>query len=97
LEWLSFYLNDLPLLVQVSQDAREVSIRNQLNRSQTRALETLKKASSEQFHRVTESGKMCSESITQTGAGDSFRINLKDLSAREIEDIAEKAVNNSSD
>ena len=96
LEWLSFYLNDLPLLVQVSQDVREVSIRNQLNRSQTHALETLKNASSEEFQKVIEGGKACNGAITQTESRDSFGINLRDLSAREIVGIAQ-LVDNAAD
>ncbi len=92
LKWRSFYENDLPLLVQVSQDVKEVSIRNQLNRSQTRALETLKQASPQEFHMVTANIRTGSNPVTVSKEKDSFRMDLKDLSARDIQDIAEKAV-----
>lgn len=73
MEWLSFYLNALPLVTDFCEDIQGISIRHQLNRSQTRALKKLKDASEQEFQRVNEN-------------------NLKDLIAREIEDIAVKAV-----
>ena len=42
LEWQSFYIHDLPLLMDICEEVRKVSIQKGLNRSQTRALETLK-------------------------------------------------------
>ena len=53
LEWRSFYNNDLPLLMDIYEEVRKISIQKALNRSQTRAPETLKEASSEEFQRVT--------------------------------------------
>ncbi len=38
LEWRSFYNHDLPLVTDFCEDIQGVSIRHQLNRSQTRAL-----------------------------------------------------------
>jgi len=38
LEWRSFYNHDLPLITDFCEDIQGVSIRHQLNRSQTRAL-----------------------------------------------------------
>ena len=52
LEWLSFYLNDLPILMDICQEVREISIQDGLNRSQTRALETLRAVSQENFKRL---------------------------------------------
>jgi len=72
LKWRSFYENDLPLITDFCEDIQGVSIRHQLNRSQTRALKRLKDASEQEFQKIKE-------------------IDLKDLSAREIEDIALKA------
>ena len=56
LEWRSFYNNDLPILMDICQEVREISIQGGLNRSQTRALETLKTVSQEEFQRVTAHG-----------------------------------------
>jgi len=53
LEWRSFYNHDLPILMNISEEVQKVSIQKGLNRSQTRALETLKEVSSELFQRVT--------------------------------------------
>lgn len=52
-EWLSFYNNDLPLLIDFCEEVRDVSIRQRLNRSQARALEKLRSASIQEFQRVT--------------------------------------------
>nr|MBC8394456.1 hypothetical protein [Deltaproteobacteria bacterium] len=42
LKWQSFYIHDIPLLMDICEEVRKVSIQKGLNRSQTRALETLK-------------------------------------------------------
>jgi hypothetical protein len=52
LEWRSFYNNDLPLLMDFCEKVREISIRQHLNKSQTRALEKLKEASEEEFQKI---------------------------------------------
>ena len=46
LKWHSFYVNDLPILGDICEEVREEAIRRSLNRSQTRALQKLKEASS---------------------------------------------------
>jgi len=53
LEWRSFYNNDLPLLMDFSEEVQEVSIQHRLNRSQTRALEKLRAASEQEFQRLS--------------------------------------------
>ena len=45
-EWQSFYVNDLPLVIDYCKDVQEASMQNGLIRSQTMVLETLKEASS---------------------------------------------------
>jgi len=52
LEWLSFLNHDLPILMDICEEVQKVSIQKGLNRSQIRALETLKEVSSEEFQRV---------------------------------------------
>ena len=42
LEWQTFYRHDLPILVDLSEDVKNVSTRNGLQQSQARALEALK-------------------------------------------------------
>ena len=49
LEWRSFYVNDLPILGDICKEVREESIRRGLNRSQIRALQKLKEASSKEY------------------------------------------------
>ncbi len=53
LEWRSFYRHDLPILMDISEEVQKASTQHQLNKSQTRALETLKTASVVEFQRVT--------------------------------------------
>jgi hypothetical protein len=90
LEWQSFYIHDLPLLMDISKEVQKISIQNGLNRSQTRALEMLKTASEEEFQRVTACGQGSPNSVIEPDNRDSSQIDLKDLSAREIKGIAEK-------
>ena len=49
LEWRSFYRHELPILMDICEEVQKVSIQNDLNRSQIRALETLKEVSLEEF------------------------------------------------
>jgi len=102
LEWRSFYNNDLPLLIDFCEEVRSASIEHHLNKSQTRALAKLKEASEKEFQKFVT--PVCS---AEQGTGrqeqrspasepelfnqDSHKIDLKDLSAREIEEIAGKA------
>jgi len=87
LEWLSFYLHDLPLLMDISKEVQKISIQNRLNRSQTRALETLKTASVEEFQRVTACGQGSPNSVIEPDTRDSSQLDIKDLCAGEIEGI----------
>ena len=54
LEWISFYTNDLNLLMQTDQKVREVSIQHKLIKSQSRALEKLNKVSKSEFEALVE-------------------------------------------
>ena len=91
LEWRSFYRHDLPILMDISEEVQKISIQDGLNRSQTRALETLKAASVEEFQRVTAYRQESSNPVVEPDSKDSSQIDLRDLSAREIKGIAEKA------
>jgi len=53
LEWQLFYRHDLPILIDFCEEVREASIKNRLNRSQTRALEKLRSASKQEFQTLT--------------------------------------------
>ncbi len=91
LEWRSFYNNDLSILMDICKEVREISIQDGLNRSQTRALEALKTVSQEEFQRITAYGQGSPNSVIEPDTRDSSQIELKDLSAREIKGVAEKA------
>ena len=51
LEWRSFYIHDLPLLLSTCKEVRDTSIQHNLNKSQIKALEKLKKVSENEFKR----------------------------------------------
>ena len=91
LEWRSFYNNDLLIVIDFCEEVQEVSIQHQLNKSQTRALEKLKAASKQEFQRLTAHAQRPPNSEIGHVSRDSSQIDLKELSAREIEDIADKA------
>jgi len=83
LEWLSFLNHDLPILMDICEEVQKVSIQRGLNRSQTRALETLKKVSSEEFQKVITYDQESSNLMKGPDSVDSSQIGLRDLSARE--------------
>ncbi len=87
-EWRSFFNHGLLLLMDFCEEVRDVSIRQLLNRSQTRALEKLKSASMQDFQRVTADVQRSPNLGTGYVGRDSSHI---DLSGREIEELADKA------
>jgi len=50
LEWRSFYCHDLPILMDIYEEVQKVSIQNDLNKFQTKALAKLKKVSGGEFN-----------------------------------------------
>jgi len=88
LEWRSFYNNDLPLLIDFCEEVREASVEHHLNKSQTRALAKLKEASEEEFQKILT--PVCR---AEHSTGRHEQTDLRDLSAREIEEVASKAAN----
>jgi hypothetical protein len=79
-------------LLDISDEVRELAIQNGLSRAQIMALEKLRSASYEEYQRVTANSKGSSSSVVGPERKESAQIDLKDLSDREIEDFAEKAV-----
>jgi len=43
LEWKSFYVHDFPLVREICEDIRKISLENQLNKSQIKAISEIKK------------------------------------------------------
>ena len=74
LEWRSFFNHDLPLLIDFCEEVRDVSIRQRLNRSQTRALEKLRSTSMPEFQRVTAHAQRPGNSETGHVSRDSSQI-----------------------
>ena len=91
MEWLSFFHHDLPILMDIDDEILKASNENHLNRAQTRALKKLKDTSPEEFQRVTGNGRESGKTVTGSKSKEPAPIDLKELSGREIESIAEKA------
>jgi len=92
LEWLSFYNNDLPLLLSTCKEVQDTSIQYNLNKSQIKALEKLKKVSESEFKRFANPGPSAPKvepSPDNRRAGDR---DLSDFSAAEIDTITSKEV-----
>ena len=77
--------------MDICEELREEAIRRRLSRSQIRALQKLKEASSEEYQRVTGNGHMASNAVGEAENKNISQIDLNDLSGREINGIAEKA------
>ena len=58
LEWISFYTNDLKLLVQADQEVRRASIKNKLTKSQTPPTENGLQFQSWQAEELRTGGRM---------------------------------------
>ena len=92
MEWLSFLNNDLPLVIDFCKEVQKVSIQNDLNGAQTRALQKLKTVSKKEFKRLMDRNKRPPNSDRGHFDGDPSRTKLREMSAREIESIADRVV-----
>lgn len=89
LEWQSFYVHDLTVLMDICEEVREEAIRRGLSRHQIRALQKLREVSSEEFQRIIENGHVASNSVGEAENKDISQMDIRDLSGREIEGIAD--------
>ena len=61
MEWRSFYNNDLPLITDICEEIRKISVENQLNKSQTKAITDVKNISEDAFQDIVNIAKSLSE------------------------------------
>lgn len=84
-EWRSFYLHDFRTITTIDDEVKEIAIRNQLNKSQTKELDALKKEAPQAFEdlirKSDDSGRV---TIDPLPFEEDEPRNLRDLSAREI-------------
>jgi len=95
LEWISFYTNDLPLILEICDDIRDISLKNQLNKSQVKAILDVKNSSDEAFQAIVnnENTKYSKKNeISKSGPKHASILPLKNMSAREIRESAEKII-----
>jgi phage N-6-adenine-methyltransferase len=86
-EWRSFYNNDFRTITTIDEDVKEIAIHNQLNKSQTKQLDVLKKEAPQAFNDLVRkadgNGRIVIDPLPFDDEDDEPR-NLIDLSAREI-------------
>ena len=82
-------------MLEISEKVKKIAIENGLNRAQTRALQALQNASSEEFQMVTSGGRSDSDPGGGPFKKESAKVGLKDLSGREIGNMAERAARKS--
>jgi hypothetical protein len=93
LEWQSFYTHDLSLMFDICDDIRTVSLKNQLNKSQIKSLVDVKKNSPDTYQDIVNTDY--SENSENNDARSESKklgrtVPLKEMSAREIKQLAEK-------
>ena len=76
LEWLSFYTNNLPLIMEICEDVRKISIKNQLNKSQLKAFQHI--------INTIESKYDPKNDVQPKNENSASIVPLRDMSAREI-------------
>jgi len=92
LEWRSFYIHDLPLLLSTCKEVQDASIQHNLNKSQIKSLAKLKKVSENKFKRFANpepSAPKVESSPDNQRSGDR---DLSDFSAAEIDAITGKEI-----
>jgi putative cell wall-binding protein len=97
LEWKSFYVNDLPIIMEICEDIRQISLENQLNKSQVKAISEVKKTSAKAFQNIVNIGKLEKSSQNDCQKKDLTKASngpLQEMSAREIKQLADKMVKN---
>ncbi|ETR70463.1 MAG: hypothetical protein OMM_03226 [Candidatus Magnetoglobus multicellularis str. Araruama] len=97
LEWKSFYVNDLPIIMEICEDIRLIPLENQLNKSQVKAISEVKKSSAKAFQDIVNIGKLEKLSQNDCQKNDlkkASNVPLQELSAREIKQLADKNVKN---
>ena len=92
LEWQSFYIHDLPLIIDICDDIRDISLKNQLNKSQIKTLIDVKKNSPDTYQQIVNTDD--SENIEKNDASSELpklgrTVLLNELSAREIKQLAD--------
>lgn len=84
-EWRSFYNNDFRTITTIDEEVKEISIRNQLNKSQTKELDALKKEAPQAFSELVrqsdDNGRIVIDALPFEDDGPR---DLRDLGAREI-------------
>ena len=92
LEWRSFYIHDLPLLLSTCKEVQDASIQHNLNKSQIKALAKLKKVSENEFKRFTNPEPSAPKVESSPDNQRSKARDLSDFSAAEMDAITDKEI-----
>ena len=93
LEWKSFYVHDFPLVREICEDIRKISLENKLNKSQIKAISEDKKSPQEVYqHIVNNTESFDTPKIENINQGEKTAsiFPLRDMSARGRKQAAEK-------
>jgi len=95
LKWRSFFNNDLPLITDICEEIRKISVENQLNKSQTKAITDIKNTSEEAFQDIVNKAKSLSEPKKEKfkySSNTEYNVFLREMSAKEIKQTADKII-----
>ena len=93
LEWQSFYTHDMSLILNICDDIRHISLKNQMNKSQIKSLSDVKKSSPDIYQDIvnTEHSENIQKNDAPSGIPKLGRtVPLKEMCAREIKQLADK-------
>ena len=95
LEWIVFYVHDFPLITDICEEIRKISVENQLNKAQTKAIADIKKTSEDAFQDIVNKAKSLfdpkKEKFKQSSNTEN-NVLLREMSAKEIKQIADNII-----
>jgi len=95
LEWKLFYVHDFPLITDICEEIRKISVENQLNKAQTKAIADIKKTSEDAFQDIVNKAKSLSEQKKEKfkySSNTEDNVSLREMSAKEIKQTADKII-----
>jgi len=95
LEWIVFYVHDFPLITDICEEIRKISVENQQNRVQTKAISDIKNISEDAFQNIVNKAKYLSEpkrEKSKQSSNTKDNVTLREMSAKEIKQTADKII-----
>jgi len=92
-----FYNNDLPFITDIYEEIRKISVENQLNKAQTKAITDIKNTSEEAFQDIVNKAKSTSEPKKEKfkqSSNNEDNVTLREMIAKEIKQTEDKIIRN---